>query len=154
MASGRPRRNCDGSATRASPRLVRQGHDWDCRELGLAAQALHHLHGLAATHCQVDNNRVGVATLNLNASVEAGLDSDAPEPVVIRQQFAQTVDKPRFGADNQDPVRALVVQFAKGHAVRFKEADEFSAENTAVLAARDAVSVESAGVEPLANRTG
>src|SRR5262249_46037393 len=71
---------------------------------------------------------------------------------LVRQQLVEAVDEELLGTDNQDLVPALFLQRAQGHAVFLEELDELVAGNAPVLAARDTVAAQPAGIEPLAHR--
>src|SRR5207237_6796792 len=88
----------------------------------------------------------------LNAGLEAAVGQLVLEVVVLGEQLLDAVDEELLGADDEDLVQPLLLQFAQGHAVLLEELDELLAGDTPVLAAGDAVAAEPARIEPFTHR--
>src|SRR5262249_44812760 len=107
--------------------------------VGVAAEVLGNLEGLAAAHGQVDDDAGGVEALGLDAGLEAAVGDAVLVLLVLGEQLLEAVDEELLGADDEDLVPALLLQLPEGHAVLLEEADEVLAGNAPVLAAGDAV---------------
>src|SRR5581483_5362375 len=107
--------------------------------LRVAAQVLRDLQTLGAAHRQIDDDRVGVEALGLDAGFKTAVGHFVLVILVFRQQFLEPFDEQRLGADDEDLVPSFFLQLAQRHAVFFEEADEVFAGNPAILATRNAV---------------
>lgn len=118
----------------------------------VAAKIAGDLQGFRAAHGQIDDDAVGMEAFGLDAGFETGVGDFELEVVVFGEDFLEAVDEELLGADDEDLVQAFFFELAQGHAVLFEELDEVFAGDAAILTARDAVSAQSARIEPLTHR--
>src|SRR5207302_10450169 len=90
--------------------------------------------------------------LGLDAGLAAAIGNLVSVILGVGEQFLNALDKEFFGADNQDLVPPLLLEFPERHAVFLEEPDEVLTGDAAVLTARDSVATEPAGVEPFTHR--
>ena len=120
----------------------------------LLPQVLADLQGLDLADREIDDDAVGMEALGLNAGFEtAGGHADFELPF-DRQLALQVLDQDLVLADDQHLGHRLVFEVAQRHAVLFEELDQILAGDATVLRAGDAVALEPAGIEPLADRAG
>jgi len=121
-------------------------------EVHVLAQILANLQCFDLPDTEVDDDTVRVKALGLNPALEAaGCDRDLEGP--FGRQFAlQVLDQNLVLSHEQHLGHTLVFEVAKGHTVFLQELDQVFPWNTAVLAAGDSVPLQSARVEPLADR--